>query len=233
MLHFLSDVKQSMTSSRRSRPIPQDFVSALAHNDIKSSLLLPHTKVRIPPLHAQPPIQRPLPAEAPPVNLDGVLGNELSGLAEKSRRRYVPKTFPSLPSKHTWQSTPVFAARETDPRRIRERATEEGVQAEQALRKLMAAKKSGLQKQRPLEAKKQNPIEVRRRKAWEDALQAVTKVDEEDKRRFEEERGWVGNIEAPAERDAGGGDAKEDIGMLVNYERKYWRKSAQDKTAAV
>ncbi|KAF2099676.1 hypothetical protein NA57DRAFT_55621 [Rhizodiscina lignyota] len=234
MLHFLSIVRQSMASSRRRQPIPHDFIRALAHHNLTSSSLEPHVKVPIPPLLAQQPILGPPPDEPVPPNLDAMLGDELNGKAEKKERKYIPKHFPGLPSKHTWQATPVFPKREEDPRKIRERATEEGVLVEQALRKLMAAKKRGLQKRRPLAAVEQNGAELQRKQVWDDALQAVLREDEEHRRRWEEaEDNIVLRFDGAAEKDvdAAGGTVKSDIGMLVNYDRKYWRKGAQERTS--
>lgn len=45
---------------------------------------------------------------------------------------------PPFPSRHTYLATPVFTQRPTDPRLIRERATEEARLAEGALRKFLA-----------------------------------------------------------------------------------------------
>lgn len=223
-----------MASSRRSQALPQDFTRALSHHNVTSLDLFPQLTVPVPPLLAQQPVLGPIPDEPPPKNLEAILGNELSGRAENQQRNYIPRHFPCLPSKHTWQSTPVFPAREEDPRKIRERATEEGVLAEQALRKLMAAKKSGSQKRRPLGEVQQSSVEVQRRQVWEDALQAVMKEDEQERKRYEEadiEGGWEID-EANGDRD-GAGVMKPDIGMLVNYDRKYWRKGAQERIAQV
>ncbi|KAF2458552.1 transcription factor TFIID complex subunit 8 C-term-domain-containing protein [Lineolata rhizophorae] len=149
MSHFLDHVRASMLACRRTTPIPHDFAYALAAAGLAPSDLLPHLSLPIPPEVAQPPASAPAPEEPAPPPLDNVLGPELvaplgaprDGDANAATKSYVPAHFPNLPSMHTWQSTPVFSERETDPRVMRERATAEGVLAEQALRKLMAAGK--------------------------------------------------------------------------------------------
>lgn len=82
-----------------------------------------------------PPPPSPPPPPAP--DLSSLLGPELEG-GERDKRRYVYDHLPPFPSKHTYMETPVFTERPTEPRMIRERATEEARLAENALRKLLA-----------------------------------------------------------------------------------------------
>jgi hypothetical protein len=99
--------------------------------------LLPHVKPNpnlepVPTLLSDPPEDdsfKTLPS----------LGPQLSGDDDRVRSAYIPKHFPEFPSKHTYRHTPVFTEREQDPRRIRERATEDGRHGEEALRKLARA----------------------------------------------------------------------------------------------
>ncbi|KAJ5626263.1 transcriptional regulator family: Bromodomain transcription factor [Penicillium lagena] len=65
--------------------------------------------------------------------------SSLSGEDDRATRSYIPKNFPDFPSKHTYSATPVFTERESDTRKIRERATEDGRHGEEALRKLARA----------------------------------------------------------------------------------------------
>jgi hypothetical protein len=67
----------------------------------------------------------------------------LGPLVDPTAPEYIPQHFPKLPPKHAWKHTDVYPAREKDARRMREKATEEGIMAEQALRKLAAAAKAG------------------------------------------------------------------------------------------
>lgn len=67
------------------------------------------------------------------------LGPHLSGEVDRAQCRHIPKHLPQFPSRHTYRYTPVFTEREQDPRKIRERATEDGRHGEDALRKLARA----------------------------------------------------------------------------------------------
>ncbi|KAF7117342.1 hypothetical protein CNMCM5793_006091 [Aspergillus hiratsukae] len=138
LLKLASFVRQSMLSSRRTQPIPQDFELAFKRDHLRVDDLLPHLK----PLSNVEPVPSLLPS--PPPEEDTwlslpFLGPELSGESDRVRSAYIPKHFPQFPSKHTYRHTPVFTEREQDPRKIRERATEEGRHGEEALRKLARA----------------------------------------------------------------------------------------------
>lgn len=226
MLHFLSDVRISMEHARRTAPTPTDFARALARSGYTSSDLEPQIQLPIPPAVVLPPVPAAPPAEEPPPQLEQVLGAELSGAGEKNSRAYIPPHFPAFPSKHTWQSTPVYSSRETDPRKIRERATQEGILAEQALRKLMAAKGTGATRKRAAAEKKRGAGEGKRtgphsREMWEEAMRDVIHEDEMNRGDV-----FMGGLEEEGE---GGrpNDFVVDTGLLVNYDKKYWRKGAQ------
>ncbi|EKG14401.1 Bromodomain transcription factor [Macrophomina phaseolina MS6] len=225
MLHFLSDVRTSMEHARRTAPTPTDFARALAHSGYTSSDLEPQLQLPIPPEIALPPVPDAPPAEEPPPQLEQVLGPELSGLGEKNSRSYIPPHFPAFPSKHTWQSTPVFSSRETDPRKIRERATQEGILAEQALRKLMAAKGAGSSRKRGAADRDGAGAGKRRstpqsKQVWEEAMREVIREDEM-------KRGDVFMGGTDEQQGDASNDFVVDTGLLVNYDRKYWRKGAQ------
>ncbi|KAJ9625753.1 hypothetical protein H2203_004515 [Taxawa tesnikishii (nom. ined.)] len=142
MLHLLLVVKDAMASARRTQVTREDFDIAFAAMDISTSSLQPHVDLKFPSPLAHTRIPPPRPAEPPPPDLAPMLGPQLAGLQQRVQQPYIPHHFPPLPSRHTWQNTPVFTEREKDPRKIRERATEEGILAEQALRKLTAANRS-------------------------------------------------------------------------------------------
>ncbi|KAI5285170.1 hypothetical protein KEM54_000771, partial [Ascosphaera aggregata] len=150
VLHFLSYVRQSMTASRRITPIPQDFEHALTFNNLSPDLLDPYTIPLSPSSRPRLPhsdYTSPLDHEpfASTVKTYEFLGTELSeDTKNDSQYSYIPKHFPPFPSKHTYTATPVFTRREIDPRRVRERATEEGRLGEEALRKLVRASKDGV-----------------------------------------------------------------------------------------
>ncbi|KAF2485272.1 transcription factor TFIID complex subunit 8 C-term-domain-containing protein [Neohortaea acidophila] len=160
MLNFLHHVRTSMQSNRRTSPTALDFASALAlvPNTSSASLLKPLLGEKIPESISSPSIPDPDPA--PPAAPD--FSSLLQPLVTAQPPSYIPKHFPSLPPKHAWRHTSVYADREHDARKMRERATEEGMLAEQALRKLAAAAKSGAVK---AERMKENAISEVGRKA--------------------------------------------------------------------
>lgn len=144
MLQFLHYVQTSMSANRRANPTAQDFASALAlmPNASSASLLKAQVKMRLPHGVSNPSIGEPDPPPAPAADFS----NLLQPLMTTGVPAYIPKHFPQLPPQHAWKQTPVFPQRENDAHKMRERATEEGIQAELALRKLAAAAKSGVVK---------------------------------------------------------------------------------------
>ncbi|PWW72890.1 hypothetical protein C7212DRAFT_285250 [Tuber magnatum] len=133
MLHVITLLA---TSQRRTKPTVVDFEDMLQHMDITVSSLesemlrMPsktHTFI-LPPSTPPPP---------PTPDLSALLGPELAD-TELQKRSALEDFFPPLPSKHTYKATSLFTERPTEPRVIRERATEEARLAENALRKLLA-----------------------------------------------------------------------------------------------
>ncbi|KAL4900786.1 hypothetical protein BDW74DRAFT_170561 [Aspergillus multicolor] len=139
-LRLASYVRTSMLSCRRLQPVPRDFEYALKRHRLPVNSLIPHLQ---PPPKVEPvPTQLPSP---PPEEDDDfkILPSleplELSGEDDRARSTYIPKHFPEFPSKHTYRHTPVYTEREQDPRKIRERAADDGRHGEEALRKLARA----------------------------------------------------------------------------------------------
>lgn len=159
-----------------------------------------------------------------------MLGPDLSGATEKSDRRYIPKFFPDFPSKDTWHSTAVYTQRERDPRKIRERATEEGVEAEKALRQLMSAGKlrSGRRKiganEEEGSVRRNNETE----EMWEQTMAAILQEDEKAKKSANDMEIDFGS-EGAALTKPKQVEAQDDGGgmLLVNYDRKYWRRAGR------
>lgn len=82
-----------------------DFEQGLKRFNLTTTSLKPHKKPPIPkskrlpswePLPITDPIERDLP----------VLGDELDGAPEKETKQYIPGSFPSFPSIHTYKYTP-------------------------------------------------------------------------------------------------------------------------------
>ena len=237
MLRFLSHVKISMNACRRVQPIPQDFTFALAKGDLRSSLLLPHIKLPICSSTTQPPILPPSPKEPPPPPLEKLLGPDLVETVPKSRKHWIPPHFPNLPSKHTWKETPTFAERETEPLKIRELATQQGILAEKALRKLISvgkssstdgvAKGNGKSRDHTIMAHRE-----KHEKIWENTFQALAIEDEKAQAQARAqalEMDTEMNIDIEGEDNVPAGSKVKpaippDIRITVNYDKKYWRK---------
>jgi transcription initiation factor TFIID subunit 8 len=231
-----------MHSARRTETVTSDWVHALkAVGMVGSSIVEKHLDTgSVPPSLLQPSFSPPRPPSPPPHDLDGLLGPDLSGKADKDARKYIPAHFPSFPSKHTWKATPVYTSRESDPRKIREKATEEGILAEQSLRKLMAAQKAGLQGNK---ARKQRRSKRMKKSdaLWQDAMNDL-QADEEEREEIERRRpqfsfddeiddvdeGWNNENETrPKPRPEKKKKSNLPEGVHVNYDQKYWRKSAR------
>ncbi|KAL2855358.1 hypothetical protein BJY01DRAFT_231681 [Aspergillus pseudoustus] len=137
LLKLASYVRASMLSSRRVQPIPNDFEYALKRHHLSVNSLLPYLQ---PPAKIEPiPTQLPSPPPEEEDDFKVLPSLGLSGEDDRTRSPYIPKHFPEFPSKHTYRHTPVFTERERDPRKIRERAADDGRHGEEALRKLARA----------------------------------------------------------------------------------------------
>lgn len=232
MLHFLTQTRLSMQGSRRTTPTALDFASALVQmpNAHTASLLKPQLDLRLPDDLSCPRIAEPDPAPPPAPNFASLL----EPLISPNPPTYIPKHFPPLPPEHAWKQTPVYPEREKDARKMREKATQEGLLAEQALRKLAAAAKTGamnVEKRRGSvlsgEGKARDPKSSHRagRKEHEDTFADVLKD--------------IGGSDDAT--DLGLDDATEtakqgvDLGMpegvAVNYDMSHWRHGANRRAA--
>jgi hypothetical protein len=139
-------------------------------------------------------------AEAAPV----LLGNELSGAVDKLTKPFIPKKFPAFPSKHTYKATEVMPERETDPRKIREKATEAARHGEEALRRLVGVGKTG----DPKGVRKafiKNPGTKQRHELWDRAMEDLKANNAQ-------------SSSAKAELDG------FERGILIDASRKYGRQ---------
>src|SRR3954462_13257831 len=105
MLRLSTFARQSMLSSRRTQPIPQDFEHALIRFRLTADDLLPTLKsarssIPAPPLLPSPETEDVLPPSLPSLTA-------LSSEDDRANRSYIPKHFPSFPSKHTYSATPI------------------------------------------------------------------------------------------------------------------------------
>jgi transcription initiation factor TFIID subunit 8 len=221
MLNFLEHTRTSMMSSRRSHPIPQDWVYALARLRVTSSDLDPHVKMPLAPEITQPPLVPYAPDSPTLPPAESVLGPKLLPI----RQKYIPQHLPPIPSRHTWEQTPSYPKREEDARKIREKATEEGVQAEKAMRKLMTSAVHAKSTKKDRRSAKDQWV-------WDEAMKEVLRMDEEQ--RLRDEVAEAMEYEADAFRNGVSNNASEaqpdiDSKMLVNYEEKFWRPTGQKR----
>jgi len=226
-----------MNNGRRISPVPQDFAMALARTGIEPKSLLPFLKAPSIPDITQPAMPQFPKPETPEPDLAPVLGTELSSSQETELRSYIPKHLPSLPSRHTWQATAVFPQRDTDAKKIRERAMQEGVMAEQALRRLTAATRAEKEKSKESRHEKRTSPAFKADQAWKKALEVAQKADQDEGAKEErdgEGEDWFDDTQAtrvngvanpkPAAEDGSYGST-----AAVNYEKQYWISGARSK----
>lgn len=226
MAHWLAIVRQSMLSSRRVQPLPQDFLQALHLNQLSLRSLLPHLDPPVPPARSQFRLRYQAQKDDGPKNVQSqLLSKILDEDPDETARRIIPSHFPILPSRHTYKATPQFTEREQDPRKIRERATEEARSGEEALRRLVAAV-SERAAAGPSQAGRKQTAQQRRQKMWQEAMQAVTEEHDAQTKHdsvdhLSEDREGISNkvvLPAPLHGRAG---------ATVNAERKHWRTPAK------
>ncbi|KAL8727787.1 MAG: hypothetical protein Q9181_005587 [Wetmoreana brouardii] len=212
-----------MLSCRRTRATAQDFLQALHTHRLSLRALLPHLRPPIPPQDAR--ITLPYePQERDEQYNHESLGTRLNSALVERRKRYVPQHFPVLPGKHTYKATAEYPVREEDPRKVRERATEEGRLGEEALRRLVSAKTTD----RPSSAstgQRVRSIRAQRDELWEETMQAMTS------KHLSEQRQSSDTIDPDEPRHGHGLPEKPglDYGRVssaVNADRKFWRKPA-------
>lgn len=226
MAHYLADVRQSMLSSRRTGPIPQDFLQALHTHQLSLRSLLPHLDPPVPPSLSQFPVETEVAQEDEQQHLR-FLGPILNGAPNGHAKSYIPRHFTAYPSKHTYKATAEFANREHDPRKVRERATEEGRLGEEALRRLIGAA-SNHPAQEAQQRQGTKSMRVRRNQMFMETMQAVTAGAPNSQ---SVDSGY-GSFEKGKQRE---GDAPSlsfgngRLSSVVNSEKKYWRKPAPQR----
>ena len=226
MAHFLASVQKSMLSCRRIQAIPQDFLYALNAHRLTLRSLLPHLDPPISLNKTQPPL-----AAQPALDFENQERDRLlTKLLNDTTQQRLPNLqhFPSLPSKHTYQFESIYTLRETDPRRIRERATEEGRLGEGALRKLVRV--HTVESPSKLSGPQTGKVSVRDqgRALWKATMEAVLEAESEDSlsRATQLDLGEM-DLDIPG---SGHTTASSYFGSPVNAERRYWRKGAVQRT---
>ncbi|KAJ5293602.1 hypothetical protein PENANT_c002G01427 [Penicillium antarcticum] len=233
MLRLSTFARQSMLSSRRTQPIPQDFEHALTRFRLTPDDLLPTLKssrssIPAPPLLSSPETEDVLPPSLPFLTA-------LSSEDDRANRSYIPKHFPSFPSKHTYSATAVFVERDGDQRKIRERAAEDGRHGEEALRKLASAafrdnQTGSTGHHKKLWGRRTDSMET----MFEKTAKALTKKLNKDPHTTS---AAAALIDSAMEIDSGNPDADKarakllwnmEMGPIVNCERDLWRRTASN-----
>ena len=212
-----------MLSCRRIQPIPQDFENALKRHHLRVDDLRPYLS------HApttEPDIQPSKPDEERPLRDLPFLGPQLNGEEDRVRRPYIPTHLPQFPSQHTYRHTPVLTEREQDPRRIRERATEDGQHGEDALRKLARAAFNDDQ----LRSVGQDKKPWGRRTETMDSMFEDTVKELAGKMQMQTAAvpgSGSSLVIEPGQGDASAltGPTKIELPPIVNCEKDYWRRS--------
>ncbi|KAI1428691.1 hypothetical protein F5Y12DRAFT_683274 [Xylaria sp. FL1777] len=198
---FMHQLKRVAHAARRSDPIPTDYEAILRYHNLPLSSLKPHLKNPVHKRFLEPTFYDPIVENTnylqstPPI-----LGDELDGKYEKEERPWIPKHFPSFPSKHTYRYTPaVLPAKDTPKKRAE--ALADARKAEMALRRINRAAK--ITRQKELKERAQRDVLAKQRhEAWESLIQSVL----------------------PTSRTADGATEIADNSTIVNANAKYGRK---------
>lgn len=232
LLRISKYVRQSMLSSRRLQPIPHDFEHALKRVRITPDDLQPYLRTTKPVA----PVPSLLPSPPPEDEVTRKLPflNALKGEEGLTNRSYIPKHFPDFPSKHTYSATAVFTERDSDPRKIRERAAEDGRHGEEALRKLASAAfrdipASSSSKDKKLWGRRMESMET----MFEKTVKGLAKKLQKDQLASAP---TGAAMTSAMEIDSGAKASWNlEMGPIVNCERDLWRRattasSREDKT---
>ena len=217
MAHFLADVRQSMLSSRRTRPVPQDFLQALHTHQLSLRSLIPHLDPPVPPSRSQFTLGIEAADDKTGQTLP-FLEPTLNGVSDEQLKLYVPQHFPAFPSKHTYQATPEFPDREDDPRRIRERATGEARMGEEALRRLVGTTSDDVPVPKSETGLRSRGMRQERENLWRETMQILNTQDDRAVKDGEKDRqngGHMGQLSKEASR----------ISSVVNADKRFWRKA--------
>ena len=230
MAHFLATVRQSMLSSRRIQATPQDFLYALDVHQLTLRSLIPHLDPPVPPAKSQ--ILQEVDSSDTTVRYDHdrSIAKLLNSSTKGGSTAYIPPHFPTLPSRHTYIFEDVYTKRETDPRKVRERATEEGRLGEEALRKLVSVRADGSSSMGLQSGSRRTTTREKSKQLWLETMEAVMRDDDGDlnaEKNLPESNGMEMDVLVP--------DQTPKLGFLqssvVNADRIYWRKgTAADPT---
>ncbi|KAH7148963.1 hypothetical protein EDB81DRAFT_649700 [Dactylonectria macrodidyma] len=147
---MISEAKTLALAARREHPVPSDFEHMLRRHNIRPSALKPHLKHPVSKQDLAPKYAETYPQDEDAYTTLPLLGEELSGQADKDEKEFIPTCFPDFPSKHTYKFTPQEDSSTRDSKKIREEAARTAQQGEDALRRLVRASKMRKQKEAKL-----------------------------------------------------------------------------------
>ena len=215
-----------MHASRRARAIPQDYLYALRTHKLSLRALQVHLD---PPV----PVQKSVISQEIDLNRNAdssFQAPELLKSFEASAPQpppHYPKHFPHLPSSHTYKATSRYTPRESDPRKIRERATEEGRMGEAALQKFVEARSKAHQREaEDLLPKGAMTLRSKRFAAWKEAMMA----DEEDAD-MSNAIDSLSGTNNPGDR-GGTASRRLEVGPIVNADQAFMRKIRANKVTS-
>lgn len=216
-----------MLACRRTQPVPQDFLQSLHLHQLSLRSLKPHLDPPVPSSTSQVALLRDDAAvEIYPAQ--GAASVFSQGDGSKSKRiSYLPKGVPAFPSEHTYKATADIPIRESDPKRMREQAIEEGRLGEAALRKLVGARNDDMASAATQSSRKAKSMRSVRAEAWKDALQEADSAPA------------TGSATDGAQMDIDDEGANREaqttgtFGPVINAARRYWRKPSTIKTNGV
>jgi transcription initiation factor TFIID subunit 8 len=204
-----------------------DFEAMLEQHDISLSAL-EDEMLRMP---SKPPAAMPTDTAAlpPEPDLSALLGLELDGSLDTRCRLY--DHLPPFPSRHTYQQTPVFSERPTDPRMIREKATAEARLAEAALRKLLAVSAGPPRKETAAQVGRKRK---QRHEEWKKAFEGLSGGDgfargSNNNNNGVESLSSIMNDPIPNASASSSNKTKENdvyLEVVVNADSQFWRKGA-------
>ncbi|KAL8780268.1 MAG: hypothetical protein Q9213_006544 [Squamulea squamosa] len=229
MHHFLTDVRQSMLACRRTESVAPDFLQALHTHQLSLRALVPHLDPPISRKKAQITFAFETHQEEDQYD-HRFLGTVLNGATDQQTRSYIPHHFPALPSKHTYTATAEYPSREDDPRKIRERAAEEGRLAEEALRRLISAKSN----ERPSAVRagqRGKSIWAQRDDLWKETMEAANIGSKSAQSNIADSMDLEDSSHRPALPDNSSSSFGR-ISSAVNADKKFWRKPASARGSA-